>query len=114
MTSRGTTSVARDDFALAVTGSVPNETGLFVMSDTKQETPFGEGWRCVGQPLFRFAFQRADSQGVAERAVDLDAPPALGRIVASSSWFFQWWYRDPMGGPNGFTASDGLAATFCP
>jgi hypothetical protein len=113
MAWEGTTSVALDDFALVVTGSVPGELGLFLMSDMRQEL-FGEGWRCVGQPFFRFALQQADAQGRAERAVDLDVPPARGRIVASSGWFFQWWYRDAAGGPNGFNASDGLAATFCP
>jgi len=31
-----------------------------------------------------------------------------------STWNFQFWYRDPLGGPAGFNFSDGLEVMFCP
>ena len=31
-----------------------------------------------------------------------------------STWNFQFWYRDPLGGPAGFNFSAGLEVTSCP
>ncbi|MCP3916579.1 MAG: hypothetical protein GY711_13565 [bacterium] len=38
-----------------------------------------------------------------------------GRIVPSTTHYFQFWYRDPGGpGANDFNFSDGVMAAFCP
>ena len=31
-----------------------------------------------------------------------------------SNWNFQFWYRDPNGGPVGYNLTDALSITFCP
>jgi len=47
--------------------------------------------------------------------LDITNPPeASGQIFAGSTWNFQFWYRDPLGGPAGFNFSDGLEVPFCP
>ncbi len=50
-------------------------------------------------------------------ALNFTAPPAgsgLGAITPGSTWYFQFWYRDPLGGGPAFNLSDGMMATFCP
>lgn len=77
---------------------------------------FGEGLRCVKGGVIRInpAIQ-TDAAGAAALALDLTQPPtSSGEITAGSTWNFQFWYRDPSGGPEGFNLSDGLMVTFCP
>jgi hypothetical protein len=62
----------------------------------------------------RYSLLQTDGLGGAALAVDNSQPPALGKIVAGSSWNWQWWYRDPMGGGAAFNTSDALNATYCP
>jgi hypothetical protein len=41
----------------------------------------------------------------------------LGMITPGSTWFFQFWFRDPTstgGGPTGVNLSTALEVTFCP
>ena len=35
-------------------------------------------------------------------------------VTPFSTWNFQFWHRDPLGGPAGFNFSDGLEVMFCP
>jgi len=58
-----------------------------------------------------------DGTGGVSYHVDFTQPPANGgpgQIGPFSTWNFQFWYRDPQGGPAGFNLSDGLEVTFCP
>jgi hypothetical protein len=109
----GTTSLAANNFVLRVDGNPPNALGRFVMARKRTEVPFGDGWRCVDGPRVDFEPERADATGSVRLAIDNRAPPAIGHLLPGSSWFFQWWYRDPFASGNGCNASDGLAATFC-
>jgi len=118
----GSLSVADNEFELVVERAVPGQIGLFCYGPERGQTPFGDGFLCIGGGdigLFRlFPPRRADDSGRLARTLDLTAPPAGsgdGRITAGSSWNFQLWYRDPLGvGGSGFNLSDGLAVTFCP
>ena len=119
--SSGPTSIATNDFTLTVTGSVPDTVGLFLYSAGQTEVPFGDGLRCIGggdHLLFRLLPPSvADSAGLASHWLDFDAPPAsvgAGAIVPGSTWFFQYWYRDPAGSGSGFNLSDGLRVRFDP
>jgi len=98
--------------------SPASQIGLFFYAATPASLPFGEGVRCVGQPFFRlYPGAVPDSGGTARHAIDFSSSPAgvgAGAFVAGTTYFFQFWYRDPLGGPAGYNLSSGLAITFQP
>ena len=121
MTWAGGFSLADNDLQLVVSGTVPNQNGIFYYGGASADVPFGNGRRCVstgGVGIFRLLpIVQADGFGDAVRAVDYDAPPmngGAGEVTPGSTWYFQWWYRDPMGGGAQFNLSDGLQISFCP
>ncbi len=114
LTWSGTTSIRANDFALGASGNPPSALGRFFMGRFPAEEPFGDGWLCVAGQVVQYPMQRADAAGAARMAIDNRRPPALGRLLPSTSWYFQWWYRDPLSTGFGFNLSAGLATTFCP
>ena len=110
-----------NDLELSVYGGVPNQFGIFYYGAGSTEVPFGHGYRCVsagGVGLFRIPpAQQFDAFGDAEISSFLDQGPAnagLGAITPGSTWYFQFWYRDPVMGPPGFNLSSALAVGFEP
>jgi len=119
--STGSVSISSNDLALAVAGGVPGGFGLFLYGAEPAEVPFGDGLRCIGSGglgLFRLSpAVTIDATGAVSHALDLTAPPASsgpGAILPGSTWYFQFWYRDPAGAGTGFNLSDGLEVGFCP
>ena len=116
--SNGQVQVSANGFVLTVHGSVPNQFGLFFYGAQRQSKLWGEGMLCVKAPLYRiWPIIKADGSGAVSFPVDFTAPPANGGASAIdpfSTWNFQFWYRDPLGGPYGFNFSDGLRVVFCP
>jgi len=53
----------------------------------------------------------SNASGVATHIVNLQAPNSL--ITGAGVWNFQFWYRDPAGGPAGFNLSDAIQVNFC-
>ena len=93
----------------------PLQNGLFFYGPEETVAFLGNGVLCVGGPLFRLPIVKTDPLGVATHALDVTDPPGpAGQITAGSTWYFQFWYRDPPGGGAFFNLSDGLGATFCP
>jgi len=113
----GTPGLLASDLTLLASGCPPLRTGLFYCGPSALSQPFGNGVRCVGGPLLRFAPLQTDAQGSAVQALDL-ATVALGvsptGLQPGSLLHFQFWFRDPAGGGAGFDLSDGLAVTLCP
>ena len=112
----GSTSLAVNDLVLEVARATPLQNGLFFGGPASGQTPFGDGYRCVFGSALRFnpPMPTSAALGLASRAIDLSSPPA-NAIGAGSTWYFQFWYRDPLGpGGSGFNLSDGLAASFRP
>lgn len=67
---------------------------------------------CLGGAIGRFELGIADAIGTFELALDSDELPLPGGFVSAASgqtWFFQLWFRDPLGGSN-FT--DGAQVPF--
>jgi len=116
ISSSGTTSVAANDFVLCVSRAVPYSFGLFYYGDAQAQTPFGDGFNCVGGHIFRLDPPSAiGPSGVAVRLVDLTSPPEVdGTITAGSRWNFQFWFRDPDSPGASFNTTDGSSALFCP
>ena len=121
MSYSGGFNISDNDLSLVVSGTVPNQNGLFYYGGGPLDAPFGNGRRCVGAGgagIFRLLpVIQASAFGDAVRPVDYTAPPmnsGAGMVTPGSTWYFQWWYRDPMGGGAQFNLSDGLEIFFCP
>ena len=110
----GSTSVAANDFGIFSSGNPPNQFGIFYMGLNQIDIPFGNGRQCTSGQVTRFPLVQVDAFGIATYSVDNTVPPALGKIVANSTWNWQFWYRDPMGGGANFNTSDGLNVQYCP
>ncbi len=119
----GSESVTADDLVLSVAGLPANQFGIVFMGGGQTELPFGDGLQCVGAGglgLFRYNPPQSSGgsgtitlgPGIAARSQSF---PANGRIDAGETWYFQGWYRDPMG-PCGsaFNLSNALAVSFAP
>jgi hypothetical protein len=100
-----------------------NQTSLFYMGGGSAQVAFGDGFRCVGAGglgLFRYNPPQSSGKagmltlgpGIVARSQSF---PVSGHIDAGETWYFQGWYRDPMG-PCGtaFNLSNGLAVLFAP
>ncbi len=116
--SFGSLSIGANGFMATVRCAAPNQNGLFFYGDAQDFLPFGNGMLCVDAPFFRLNPPVAiDASGHATRHVDFTQPPANGgpgQIAAASTWYFQFWYRDAMGGGAFYNTTDGLIATFRP
>ncbi len=103
-----------DNFLRLAAHDVPVGTpGLFFFGPNQAQLPFGDGLRCVGGSIQRIQpAQFGDANGQVLRFVDLESFPNGGLFNPGSTVNFQYWYRDPTGGPNGFNLSDGLSITW--
>jgi len=112
----GSSSVARNDLQLKAEDCPINKFGIFFYGPNAIQSPFGDGFRCVGGMTRRLnPAINTGANGVATRVLDL-AAPAVGAapIGTGEILSFQFWFRDPMGpGGSGFNLTDGLAISFC-
>ena len=113
----GSASLTENDFHLQTSGGVPGAFGLFFYGPVQVQIPFGDGFRCVGAPIYRLSpALQSDSLGIASKQVDFNVgsqSAGAGQILPSSTWNFQHWYRDPLGpGGAGFNLSDAYSVTF--
>ncbi len=115
MASSGTKSVAANDLTLIATGATPSNFGIFFYGASSIQAPLGNGFLCVGSPQQRLPVISSDSSGTATYLLDNTSPPSSsGQITDFSTWYFQYWYRDPSAGGAAYNFSDSLEATFCP
>ncbi|TDJ79553.1 MAG: hypothetical protein E2O39_00815 [Planctomycetota bacterium] len=120
--SNGSVSVAADDLQIFA-WNLPVGNGLLFMGGARAQVVFGDGFQCVTpgtQGLFRFPVQTADAGGTLSTGPGLVALthgllPAAGHIAAGDTWYFQYWYRDPVGPcGTGFNLTNGIGITFAP
>jgi hypothetical protein len=111
----GSSSVALNNLTLRAEGCPPNKSAIFFYSNTAlAATPFNAGFLCMATPIVRLPGLVTDAQGSAAHNLDLGNPPnPNGLILAGSTWHFQLWYRDPLGGGGTTNTSDGLRVDFC-
>lgn len=117
----GSTSVASNSLVLAAYGIPSSMPGLFLYSAGQQQTPFGNGFLCVGgggAGVFRILPAVFPMLGNwVSLPLDFTAPPfdaGAGEITPGSTWHFQFWYRDTQDPPAFFNLSSALSVTFCP
>ena len=109
----GSLDVGDQDLTLLAHGAPAGTPGLFYFGSMQTELPFGEGFRCVDGALFRLnPPQMTSGGGNAVRQVDFSSPPVAGNLLPGTSWNFQFWFRDPAGGPAGFNLSDAVRVDF--
>ncbi|MFT5049033.1 MAG: choice-of-anchor B domain-containing protein [Chlamydiales bacterium] len=119
MGSTGSTSIVVNTFALETSNAPANKFGVYFYGPNQIQSPFGDGFRCVGGATQRLnPLVQTDAGGFVTRPVDFTVYPTgsgNSQITPGSTWNFQLWFRDPMGpGGNGFNLSDGLSVSFCP
>ncbi len=115
----GLPSVSANLMTLSATGAAHNTVGLYYYGPSQTQTPFGDGFRCVGGLINRLPPPLvSDGAGASARPLDFSLPPfdaGPGMLSPGSTWNFQYWFRDPTGpGGSGFNLSDALSITFCP
>ena len=116
--SSGTTSIGANAFHVSVSSASASQPGLFYYGSSQVQLAFGNGFRCVAGSVHRLnPPSNSTPSGTNSRLVDFTQPPANGgpgQILVGSTWNFQYWFRDPLGGGAVFDLSDGLSATFVP
>ena len=122
----GSSSVFEDDLDLVMAQMPANQFGLVFMGEAALGSPvtLGDGVRCVSpgtSSLYRFlpAFgSGAGGTATVGSIVDYSCGgslPAAACIASGSTWYFQGWYRDPVGPCNqGSNLTNGLAVLFTP
>ncbi|MCP3920087.1 MAG: hypothetical protein GY711_31560 [bacterium] len=110
----GSQSVSADQLYLVGSGLPPFQFGLFYYGATQAMTPIGNGFVCVGSPLYRLPAGQVTDIGVLVHQLDFSSPPEpAAQITPGSTWNFGLWYRDPAGGGAGFNFSDAISIQFC-
>lgn len=114
----GSASVSAEDLQLTIAGAPANQYGIFFYGPNATQTPFGQGFLCVGAGatgVFRIKPAILTSfLGTVSLNLDYDLPPmdaGVGMIEPGDLWHFQFWYRDP---GFGFNLSNALRVEFCP
>ena len=115
ISASGSSSVTQADFTLEASGAPPSQFGIFFYAAGQDQVPLLDGFLCVSGQIYRLPAMQVNSLGNAAYLVDYSLPVGAGsQITPGSTWNFQFWYRDPTGGPNGSNLSDGLEVEFCP
>ena len=83
--------------------------GIFFFGSGQVQTPFGDGFLCVGTVTRLLPAIVSSAGGAASRSLDLTLPPAAGVMVPGATTNFQFWYRDPASTGAGFNLTNGLS-----
>jgi hypothetical protein len=116
----GSTSVAENDFAVAVTGAPGRTLGLFFFGAEQGSLPLYQGTLCITPPLRNLPPVVVTARdGSASLRVKLGAVRRGPGFLEGTTWCFQFLYLDKVAGKSrrcGHSAnlSDGLSVTFTP
>ena len=89
----------------------------FYYGPLQASVPWGDGIRCVGGSLQRLTVIQLDLNGEASFPLDFSQAPAGSgphQLFPGDTSNFQFYFRDPLGGPAGWNYSDALSVAFCP
>lgn len=111
LTARGSTDPADNFFTLEATDGPAGKLGIFFFGTNATATPFGQGIKCIANPVKRLSLKMLCSNGDAHIALDLNGLPGGTIFAPGSTWLFQYWYRDRNPTPVS-NMSDGLTVTF--
>ncbi|HIK59751.1 MAG: FG-GAP repeat protein [bacterium] len=118
LTTSGSYSLAVNALSLHVSSAAPKQLGLVLYGAPGPALPFGDGLLCQTAPRAKVGpAVKPDASGALTIHLDLSqGAPASGpaAILAFSDWVFQFVYRDPSGGGQGFNITSALRVRFCP
>ena len=103
-----------------VTGLPRAVTGIFCYGLERDQTPFGDGFACIGGANWILARKRATTSGTVVLQLRTEGEPEdldWLRFDAPRTWSFQYRYRDPraqQSGGFGFNATDAVEVTVGP
>ncbi len=110
----GSQDVDDNDLLLSAGICPANQFGLFFYGPGQGQTSVGDGTMCIDTgSFFRLPVVQTDFMGIATFQVDFNSLPLGGDIQNGDTMNFQFWYRDPAGGPAGYNFSDGISVEFC-
>lgn len=112
ISATGQCSVGSQDLTFTAS-PVPNTPGLFLLGETRQQLPFGDGFLCVGGEKVRLAPLRAESNTMVYQ-VDWSSPSIQNAIQLGSICHVQAWFRDPTADGSGFNTSNALTVQVQP
>lgn len=112
----GSQSVQRSDAIVRASRLPLGTVGLFYFGSApaQQSIPGAAAVRCVAGTIHRFPATSTDTLfGNAQQALDFAAPSSpVSSITAGSTWYFQFWHRDALGGVPTSNTSPGLRVEF--
>jgi len=113
----GSLNLLQTSFGLASTGLPVNPTsfGLFTCGTIPTNVPFGNGTLCISP--FAPGITKMGVRPLSSNTVTFsmpDSPAAFTQCTPGSTWYFQFWYRDPAAGGSRFNLSNGLQVSFAP
>jgi hypothetical protein len=118
ITASGGISVAVGDLVLTSEGAPPGVFGVFFQGQSQANgglgVSFGDGLLCAGGAIKRLEVVAVNGAGTAISTVNI---PVVGLVPAGGATnSYQFWYRDPMGGPcgAGYNTSNGLEILWLP
>jgi hypothetical protein len=92
---------------------VPNRAGIFFHGAGPAEAHFGNGFRCVAGGLVRGTLVLPGGN-LASYTYDNSTPSHSLLAYAGSTRYFQYWFRDPMGGGAAFNLSTAMSLALVP
>jgi hypothetical protein len=113
----GSLTLSDNTFGLSCNGAaaIQNSWGIFTYGPNQFNTPFGNGYLCISPfppGIYKMRTQHLLNGNVVRRKTS--HPSDFLLFTPSSTWNFQFWYRDPPAGGANFNLSDGLQVTFGP
>ncbi|MEZ6004585.1 MAG: hypothetical protein R3F33_10420 [Planctomycetota bacterium] len=114
---QGSGSVSGNDFALFLAGGPPGQFAHFFYGTGETLQPMAMGNLCVSTDAngYRrlYPAMQIDPLTLLFRSVDFTTLQNQYVISAGSTWKFQCWYRDYVGGQSVSNFSNALSVTFC-
>lgn len=115
LSAQGSISISKGTFTLVAENCPPNKSGLFFLGPNQINTAFGEGRRCVGGQIKRVVpIATTNAQGLVSRQLNMQLPYASGIFAGPGGVNYQFWFRDPAGGPGGFNLTSALHVEHTP
>jgi WD40 repeat protein len=114
ISANGTASVAANNLKIFVGDAPRGVTAQFYYGANAVQTPFGNGFMCVGGTIYPLSMLSLNEDGAGWLPVDYAHPPPGGQITPGSTWRFQCEYRDNAAGGARFNTSDAMSIVFVP
>ncbi|HEV8113554.1 MAG TPA: hypothetical protein VGR31_12330 [Planctomycetota bacterium] len=114
ISANGTASVVANDLKVFVGDAPRGVTAQFYYGPNAVQTPFGNGFMCVGGAIHALSMLSLNEAGAGWLPIDYTHPPPGGQITPGSTWRFQCEYRDNAAGGARFNTSDAMSIVFVP